>query len=251
MATDAPSYRVLIGIVTSVAVAFLLTGCETADKARGRSAQTHFEDAGADTQMAKATQQEASQRVPLALIPEPPMVSETQPASAVSQIASADSPSASAGSAREASGNQAGPPVVAKSPTPVRPSVETADLTATSRSSKPSAVAVAQQPRPARVDRATTRTFSQMVLESQQPVLVDFYATWCGPCRMLAPVLEQAVRETPGARIVKVDIDKSPQLARRYRVSAIPTMIVFRNGVPVAQHRGLADKATVMQLLRR
>jgi thioredoxin 1 len=88
-----------------------------------------------------------------------------------------------------------------------------------------------------------------MVLQSPAPVLVDFYADWCGPCRRLTPVLQQVARQTPTARVVKVNIDQSPDLARRYGVRSVPTMIVFRDGTAVAQRRGLASKAEIRRLL--
>jgi thioredoxin 1 len=93
--------------------------------------------------------------------------------------------------------------------------------------------------------------FQQDVLDANVPVLVDFYADWCGPCRMLAPVLDQVARETPHAKVVKVNIDDSPQIAQAYGVSSIPTVMVFKDGSVVAQHTGLADRGTLQQLLAR
>lgn len=93
--------------------------------------------------------------------------------------------------------------------------------------------------------------FALKVLRSEVPVLVDFYADWCMPCRMLGPVLEELAREVPSVRIVKVNVDENPELAMRYRVTSIPYLVVFRDGKPVAQHLGLADKATLRALLNR
>jgi len=104
---------------------------------------------------------------------------------------------------------------------------------------------------PANVEHVGTSDFQDKVLESEQPVLVDFYADWCGPCRMLTPILEQVARDTPDAKVVKVNIDHSPQLAQQYRVTAVPTMIVFKNGVPVAHQSGQANKGTLQKLLAR
>ncbi len=92
--------------------------------------------------------------------------------------------------------------------------------------------------------------FNQRVLRSQVPVLVDFYADWCGPCRALAPVLEDLARENPGARIVKVNVDENPDLAVQYRIESIPSLLVFRDGRVTGQHVGLASKAALKRLLR-
>jgi thioredoxin len=113
-------------------------------------------------------------------------------------------------------------------------------------------IMTATQSQPARhgkVEHVNTTSFQGSVLDSDVPVLVDFYADWCGPCRMLAPALDKLARETPDARVVKVDIDKSPQLAARYRVSSIPTVMVFKDGSVVARHTGLADQKKLRQLL--
>ena len=100
-----------------------------------------------------------------------------------------------------------------------------------------------------KVEYTSTSRFQQDVLEADVPVLVDFYADWCGPCRRLGPTLDKLARETPNAKVVKVDIDKHPQLASKYRVSSIPTVMVFKDGSVVAQHTGLADQSTLEQLL--
>lgn len=100
-----------------------------------------------------------------------------------------------------------------------------------------------------RVLHADAENFREIVLEADTPVLVDFYADWCGPCRLLAPVLEELAREKPDARVVKVNIDHAPELAQHYRVSSIPTVLVFKDGKPDAQLVGLAPKATLRQML--
>jgi len=89
------------------------------------------------------------------------------------------------------------------------------------------------------------------IRDSGTPVLVDFYADWCGPCRMLSPVLEELARETPEARIVKIDVDKSPEIAAKYGVNSIPMLVLFKDGEPKSQIIGLAPKSTLRQLLSK
>jgi thioredoxin 1 len=101
------------------------------------------------------------------------------------------------------------------------------------------------------IDHVDESNFAAKVLKSDVPVVVDFYADWCGPCKMLAPVLSEFAQETPNARVVKVNIDHSPNLADYYGVSSIPTLLVFRNGKATAHHQGLANKNTLKSLVRR
>jgi len=99
------------------------------------------------------------------------------------------------------------------------------------------------------VEKVSDREFEQKVIRSDEIVLVDFYADWCGPCRTLAPVLDELAQETPDARIVKVNIDRSPKLAERYGVRSIPTVILFKDGRPVTRRTGLNSKATLRELI--
>jgi thioredoxin 1 len=91
--------------------------------------------------------------------------------------------------------------------------------------------------------------FEEAVLRSKIPVLVDFYADWCPPCRALAPVLERFAVETPHAKIVKVNVDENPELAAQYQIDSIPSLLVFRDNRLTGRHVGLANKALLRQLL--
>ena len=92
-------------------------------------------------------------------------------------------------------------------------------------------------------DTITTDTFDTEVLGSESPVLVDFWADWCGPCHAVAPVLDQIVEEHSDLRLVKVNIDEEQELARRYGVMSIPTMILFEGGEPKAAAMGAQPKS--------
>jgi len=101
------------------------------------------------------------------------------------------------------------------------------------------------------VHHANEANFDDLVLKSDVPVLVDFYADWCGPCQRLAPILEDLAAETPDARIVKVNVDQNPNLASQYGISAIPSLKVFKNGSVVDQVAGLASKNQLRSMLDR
>lgn len=80
--------------------------------------------------------------------------------------------------------------------------------------------------------KITSQNFEQEVLNSELPVLVDFWATWCGPCKMLSPIIEEVAKEYEGkVKVGKVNVDEEPDLAIKFRVTSIPTLILFKNGV--------------------
>ncbi|HTF55609.1 MAG TPA: thioredoxin [Pseudonocardia sp.] len=95
--------------------------------------------------------------------------------------------------------------------------------------------------------KVTDDTFSQEVLNSSKTVVVDFWATWCGPCKMVAPVLDEIAGENAEKiTVAKLDIDQNPSTARDYQVMSIPTMIVFQDGKPVKQIVGAKPKAALL-----
>lgn len=93
-------------------------------------------------------------------------------------------------------------------------------------------------------------TFDSEVLRSDSPVLVDFTATWCGPCRQLAPVVDKIADENVGKyKVAKVDIDACPTTALKYRIKGVPTVMVFKGGELRGQHVGVTNKETLLKLL--
>ena len=94
---------------------------------------------------------------------------------------------------------------------------------------------------------ANEDNFKELVLESSEPVLVDFWATWCAPCQILAPVLEELAAQV---KVVKVDVDENPQLAMAFQVSSIPTVISFRDGKALKKSVGVVPGETLLALLQ-
>ncbi len=93
--------------------------------------------------------------------------------------------------------------------------------------------------------------FKAKVLQSDKPVVVDFYADWCGPCRAMAPIIEELAHELNGSAVVgKLDVDASQALAEQYQVMSIPTVIVFKGGQPVHRFSGVQNKATILEKVR-
>ena len=95
----------------------------------------------------------------------------------------------------------------------------------------------------------TKENFEQEVLRSDKPVLMDFWASWCGPCRMLSPIVDAVAEERTDVKVGKVNVDQQPELAGEFGVMSIPTLLVFENGKLVRQAVGARPKAAVLDLL--
>lgn len=95
----------------------------------------------------------------------------------------------------------------------------------------------------------TKDNFSQEVLHAEKPVLVDFWASWCGPCMALAPTIDAVANEQSSVTVGKVNVDDQPELARQYRIMSIPTLILFKNGEPVRREVGGKSKGEILQMI--
>lgn len=96
----------------------------------------------------------------------------------------------------------------------------------------------------------TKENFEAEVLKSDKPVLVDFWAGWCGPCRMLSPTVEEIAAENSDIKVGKVNVDEQPELAQQFNVMSIPMLVVFKNGQAVNSSVGVQPKAAILSLVK-
>ena len=98
--------------------------------------------------------------------------------------------------------------------------------------------------------KVNSQNFEEEVLKSEKPVLVDFYADWCGPCKMLSPIVDQVAEENEDIKVVKVNVDDAQDLAMKYQVMSIPTLIVIKEGKEINRSVGLIDKNQVVNMIK-
>ena len=96
----------------------------------------------------------------------------------------------------------------------------------------------------------TVANFEAEVLKSEKPILIDFWATWCGPCQMVGPIIEELGEELEDIKICKVDVDKEPEISIKYNIMSIPTLIVFENGEIANKTIGACTKDEILELLK-
>ena len=95
----------------------------------------------------------------------------------------------------------------------------------------------------------TVENFKQLILESEKPALVDFWAPWCGPCRMVVPIVEEIAQEREDIKVCKINVDEEQELAAQYNVMSIPTLMVFQQGQVVNQALGARPKEAILEML--
>lgn len=100
------------------------------------------------------------------------------------------------------------------------------------------------------VIKVTSKNFKQEVLESNKTVLIDFYADWCGPCKMLSPIVDEVAEENEDIKVVKINIDEVQDIAVEYQIMSIPTLVVIKNGKEVNRSVGVIDKSEILELVK-
>ena len=101
-----------------------------------------------------------------------------------------------------------------------------------------------------KVIKVTEENFEEEVLKSDKKVLIDFYADWCGPCKVLSPIVEEVAKENPDIKVVKINVDENNELSYKYKTYSIPTLVVIENGVEVNRAVGAIPKDSILELLK-
>ncbi len=96
----------------------------------------------------------------------------------------------------------------------------------------------------------TNQNFEEIVLKNEKPVLVDFWASWCGPCRMLSPIIDEFSNETQDVVVGKINVDNEELLAAKFGIATIPTLILFKDGQPVKKSSGLISKSQLIEFIQ-
>ena len=99
------------------------------------------------------------------------------------------------------------------------------------------------------VIEVTDETFEEEVLNSDKPVLIDFYANWCVPCRMFSPIVEEVAQENSNIKVVKVNVDESQEITTKYQVMSMPTLVVIENGTEVTRSIGIISKSEILDMI--
>lgn len=97
----------------------------------------------------------------------------------------------------------------------------------------------------------TKNNFDTEVMNSEKPVLIDFWASWCGPCKMLSPVVDEIAEETTDVKVGKVNVDEQPELARQFGVMSIPTLVLIKDGKVAEQSVGVKPKDTILKMIKQ
>lgn len=101
------------------------------------------------------------------------------------------------------------------------------------------------------VQHLNEKDFEEAVINYDGVILVDFWATWCGPCKMIAPIIEQISEEMPNIKVAKIDVDENENLANKYEIASIPTLMIFKNGNPVDTLIGFTPKDTLKNTIEK